>query len=256
MSVSPAYRRPRFWPGDERGCLMIHGFTSSPADLRPLSEHLHRLGLTVQELLLPGHGLTPGEMARCHWRDWQQAVAEELARLAARCSQVWLLGFSMGGILALLTAATQETAGVVSISAPIWPRPWLTRYAFILQPFYRSVKLGEPRPCFYPFWRYQEVATKSIAGLMSLISAGKKSLGQVTVPVLVLQGRDDRTVNPASARYIYNRLGSAKKELRFFPGPHLLLLGENSSDIYRYISQFIMEAKGDKGDSSKTSARS
>lgn len=245
MAAKPDYIQPLRLEGGGVGCLMIHGFTSSPADLRPLSKYLHSLGYTVWELLLPGHGACPANLAQCGWQDWLRAVELELEKLKARGSQVWVLGFSMGGILAMLAAAHGGADGLVTIAAPIWPRPWQTRWAFVLRHFRRYVQLGTPRRYCQPSWRYEEVALASIAQLMQLIKRGKKALGAVTVPALMVQGCQDRTIRPQSAGYIYKRLGSRRKELIVVPGEHMLLLGDQGPELCRRIGDFIMETGGD-----------
>ncbi|MDD2282370.1 MAG: alpha/beta fold hydrolase [Eubacteriales bacterium] len=245
MSINTKLIQPLRLDGGSAGCLLIHGFTSSPADVRPLSKHLHGLGFAIREVLLPGHGTSFEDMARYGWRDWLQTVETELAALKHQCSRVWLLGFSMGGILALLAAARNEATGLVCISAPIWPRPRRTRYAFLLQYFQKYAQLGKPGRYSLPSWRYEQVAVKNVADLMDLIKAGKRTLAKVTVPALVVQGWDDRTIKPRSARYIYDNLGSAKKEIYYTQGEHMLLIGEQSPDICRLIGEFIKETGGD-----------
>ena len=47
---------PFFLEGGEHAVLLTHGFTGTPAHMRPLGEYLHAQGFTVQGILLPGHG--------------------------------------------------------------------------------------------------------------------------------------------------------------------------------------------------------
>jgi alpha-beta hydrolase superfamily lysophospholipase len=51
-------------PGDRGACLLIHGFTGTPWDVRPLGEALSAAGISVQAPRLPGHGTTPAAIAR------------------------------------------------------------------------------------------------------------------------------------------------------------------------------------------------
>src|SRR5688572_17767016 len=44
--------------GDD-ACLLLHGFTGSPWDMRPLGERLSERGYAVRAIRLPGHGSTP-----------------------------------------------------------------------------------------------------------------------------------------------------------------------------------------------------
>ena len=47
---------PVYNAGGESACLLLHGFTSSPYEMRLLGEYLGREGYTVSIPLLPGHG--------------------------------------------------------------------------------------------------------------------------------------------------------------------------------------------------------
>ena len=40
--------------GNEIGCLLIHGFTSTPAEMYPLAKFLNNNGYTVYSILLSG----------------------------------------------------------------------------------------------------------------------------------------------------------------------------------------------------------
>lgn len=242
--MNPNMTRPLFFAGGSRGCLMIHGFTSSPFDLRPLSKHLHSCGFTVQEVLLPGHGTGFQDMAKYGWSDWLRAVEDGLAKLLNRCSSVWLLGFSMGGILAVLAASRNPVAGLVSISAPIWPQANRAKYAFIFKHFVKYTDLGKGPGQKIPSWRYQQVTLKSIDDLMQLIKLGKGALPKVYVPTLVVQGLDDQTVKPKSASFIYTKLGAETKELFFLPGDHLLLLESTHEKVCKRVSAFIFQIGG------------
>lgn len=240
MAARPDYITPVFLPGGETGCLLIHGFTSSPLDVRPLTRYLHSLGFTAGELLLPGHGTSAQDMAAYGWAEWLQAVKTEQAKISARCPKTWLIGFSMGGILAALAAAESKAAGLVVIAAPIWPQSRRARFATLLKPLGVYAKLGKPSQQRYPSWRYDKVAVKNVADLFSLIKKAKRALPGVTVPTLVIQGLADRTVRPRSSHYIYKRLGAARKEIHYLPGGHMLLVGE----CWR-VGQFIQQTGGD-----------
>jgi carboxylesterase len=55
-----------------------------------------------------------------------------------------------------------------------------------------------------------------------------------------VQSDADPTVNPKSATYIYERLGSAEKELyRFKSHFHTLTADENRPELYKKITDFI-----------------
>src|SRR5207245_534755 len=84
------------------GCLLVHGFTGSPWEMRWLGEQLAGDGHTVLGVRLAGHGTCPEDMSGTRWPHWYAGVLENYRRLRAECEQVRVMGLSMGGAPALL----------------------------------------------------------------------------------------------------------------------------------------------------------
>ena len=63
------YKQSYFFSGNETGCLLIHGFTSTPAELRELGELLHKVGYTVLGVRLSGHGTTVEDLEKSNYKD-------------------------------------------------------------------------------------------------------------------------------------------------------------------------------------------
>ena len=79
---------PFFFEGGTTGCLLIHGFSGSPPEMRPMGEYLAERGLTVLGVRLAGHGVTPEDMAPTGWRDWVGSAKRGLQELQDRCELV------------------------------------------------------------------------------------------------------------------------------------------------------------------------
>lgn len=88
--------------------LVLHGFTGSPWEVRPLAESLAARGFFVRAPRLPGHGTTPEDLLWVTWRDWL-ATAEAGFESLARFERVCVAGLSMGGLLGLLLAERHPT---------------------------------------------------------------------------------------------------------------------------------------------------
>ena len=59
------YSQPFFREGTkDEAVLLIHGFTATPSQMRPLADVLSAEGYAVRGVLLPGHGLTLASMER------------------------------------------------------------------------------------------------------------------------------------------------------------------------------------------------
>jgi alpha-beta hydrolase superfamily lysophospholipase len=106
---------PFFWEAGPLGVLLIHGFTATTAEVRPLAKILHQNGYTVSGPLLPGHYTRPEDLNRVKWQDWVAEVETALHQLQAKCPTVFVGGESTGGLLALYLAARHpEVAGILA----------------------------------------------------------------------------------------------------------------------------------------------
>lgn len=128
-------------PGSEAtaGVLLIHGFTGSPWEVRPLGEALAARRFHVRGIRLPGHGTDPEAMAWVTWKSWEEAADEALQAMTG-FRHVFVAGLSMGALLGMLLAARYpaQVQGLALV-APVWKlRPWdgrlLSRLRFLPLP--------------------------------------------------------------------------------------------------------------------------
>lgn len=206
-------------PGNPIGCLLIHGFTGMPQEMRPLGEHLAAQGCGVIGVRLAGHGTTIEDLERTTWQDWVASAREGLQELCGRHAQVFVMGLSMGGAISLYLAAQEPVAGVVALSTPVRipHADWRLHYLRWLKYLRRYAGKGNPD------WWDQEAAARHVSyhqypmrgveQLGKLLAQLRASLPRVRVPVLIVHSRHDGAVPVAHAQEIYERLGSADKEL-------------------------------------------
>src|SRR3954463_14854829 len=89
------------------GGLLVHGFTGSPASMKPWAQSLADQGYAVEVPLLPGHGTRWQDLNRAGWTDWYAEVEGAFARPRPACDAVVVSGLSMGGSLVLRLAETR-----------------------------------------------------------------------------------------------------------------------------------------------------
>ncbi|MDI3328384.1 MAG: alpha/beta fold hydrolase [Alicyclobacillaceae bacterium] len=246
---SPERRvEPFVFEGGPVGILLIHGFTGSPLEMRPMGEWLAHRGYTVCGPALAGHGTTPEDMERTGWRDWLDSAREAYGALRSRCRKVVAAGLSMGGALALHLGADEPGGApdaVIAMCAPIYLWDWRARLAPIVSSVYRFHR--EAGGTRYPdevrqyLGGYEATPTRCVGDLLYLVRRVKQRLPRIRVPALVLQARRDRTVRPESASYIFTRLGSEDKELRWYENSdHILTVDRDRNrvwqDVYDWLS--------------------
>jgi carboxylesterase len=65
-----------YFEGSEVGCVLIHGFTGTPQNIRPLGDFLARRGSTILAPRLAGHGTTVDEFEQTGAEEWLSFVRE------------------------------------------------------------------------------------------------------------------------------------------------------------------------------------
>lgn len=209
---------PFLLEGNDTGVLLLHGFTGAPAEMRLIGEHLHRQGLTVSGPLLPGHGTTPRDLNRYKKDDWLAAAREALAALEQRCRRLFVGGLSMGSMLSIALAADRpDLAGLIVYAPAVGVKDWRRFLAPVLGRFIPTVPKEEP---YYAdpetesrLWCYDVYPTLAAQQALNLLAEVKALVPRVTVPALVVYTEADPTVSSESGQYVYEKIGSADKEL-------------------------------------------
>src|SRR5436309_2867512 len=107
--------------GGPIGVLLQHGFTGSPASMRPFGEWLAARGVSVIGPRLPGHGTSWEDLEGTTWHDWENEAEGAIRDLKARCSTVIAVGLSMGGAMVLHLGAKHpdKLSGIVTVNADL-----------------------------------------------------------------------------------------------------------------------------------------
>ncbi|MFZ5827114.1 MAG: alpha/beta hydrolase [Bacillota bacterium] len=234
----------------ERGpiaCLMLHGFAGSPAEVRPLIDCLADHGISVSAPLLPGHGTSPEDLRETRSRHWVRAAEAELAALQERFGRVHVVGFSMGGLIALYLAAHHQVASVTTLAAPIELSDWrqiLVPLAKYLIPYYES-KIRNPEIAAQLDSNYERMPTSAIHSLLRLARRVRRDLPRVTAPVQALQGDLDKWIAPGSGAYILEKVASHEKRMELLPGRrHFVALERGRDEVCQKVIRWIEAHKG------------
>ena len=231
-----------FWEGGEVGILLIHGFTATTAEVRPLAEVLHNNGYTVAGPLLPGHNTKPEHLNKVHWSDWVSAVDNMYQAMLNRCSKVFVGGESTGGLLALHLASNHpEVLGVLTFAPALrlTLKPSMYLLLTVLAPFVSHI--NKQNKHVDDNWQgYPVYPLKGTKQLIDFQREVETRLEYVSQPVLIVQGRQDPTVHPEVPEIICNSVSSSIKELHWMEqSAHCVILDQEFEEVANISLAFI-----------------
>ena len=244
---------PFFIPGNHIGCLLIHGFTGTPKEMHWLGEHLANEGYTVLGPRLFGHATKQRDMIRARWSDWVASAADGYHLLHDVCSQVVVMGLSMGGALALYLGTRFPVAGIVAMSTPyMTPNPLMRHLRPIVPLISRVWQYATKGPSD---WRDPEAAedhldyegypVRAAAELDDLLAEMRQGLHRLTVPVLLIYSRGDQVVDAEHARAISNNLTSSEAEILWVENSgHVITRDAEREVVFAAAADFVRRVTG------------
>jgi carboxylesterase len=245
---------PFFFPGTGKqariGCLVTHGFTGTPKEMRWLGKYLNRQGYTVCGIRLNGHATQPPDMIRSRYQDWLLSVEDGYDLLHSCTDQIILLGLSMGGLLSLTSAAFLDVKGVVAMSTPYnmpvkSPFPMgMIKVISLVKPYLKKSETPDSgwfdKASFAQHVSYPENPLRSGVELSLLIDAMHQALPQVKVPVLLIHSHDDDYVLQGSMQNIYDHLGTQNKQMMWVEGSgHVITEEPQREKVFKAAGEFI-----------------
>lgn len=204
--------------GGPVGCLLVHGFTGAPPEMRLLGEFLHQRGVAVSAPLLPGHGTVPQDLNGVRWQDWTTSAQEALLDLRHQREVVFVAGLSMGALVAThLAVMYPDLAGIVLYSPALRAANKLLPLLPLAQLLVKQWLKG-PGDLVDPeaanrLWSYETYPTRGAHELIKFQRVVRAEIHDVRVPAIVFCSTLDREIHPRSAILAFEGLGSHDKEL-------------------------------------------
>ncbi|ETI66139.1 alpha/beta hydrolase [Neobacillus vireti] len=226
------------------GCLCIHGFTGAPYEVEPLVGYLQeRTDWVFSVPTLPGHGEL-SSLKGIHYQEWIDHAGVELGKLSEICDEVYVIGFSMGGLIASYLAAHYPVKKLILLSAAAYyinPKQLAADIKMaILDSLHGNLLDNE----LFLHYKRKITETPFAATLQfrRLVTFIKPLLNQVKVPTLIAQGECDGIVPPKSAEYLYRTIGAQEKKLMFIKqSKHLICHCEENAALFSQVLDFLME---------------
>lgn len=244
MSDPIADNEPFSADGGSIGVVVSHGFTGTPASMRPWARHLAAAGFSVRLPLLPGHGGSWQDTNRTRWQQWYGAIEAAYLDLAQRCETVFACGLSMGGTLVTRLAQQHPhgVAGLVLVNPAYGTERFDARLAPYISWAVRSrpaiggdiKKPGVIEPAA------DRTPVVAFASLYKLWKLTVRDLPAVTAPILLYRSREDHVVEPLSAQLlIKGAVNTTVREVVLENSYHVATLDNDAPAIFEGSVEFI-----------------
>lgn len=238
-------------PQSETGVLLIHGLMAAPEEVREWADFLHTKGLTVYAPRLSGHGTSSRDLSTRTRHDWLASVDRGHAILKTCCKKILVAGFSTGAGLALQSVILKpgNFEAVICISAPLKFKKFSSRFAGLLHGFNQLCRhLGISNPANEylknnadnPHINYPLCPVSAFVQVQKLMREVRRSLPEIKIPALVIQGKHDPKVAPESGPAIFQHLGSDKKHFAWIDfNLHGIVRGPIALDVFNKVESFL-----------------
>ena len=230
--------RERLIPDGIAQVLLVHGVAEHCGRYRGVEDFFAGHGLGVSVADLRGHGRSEGRRV---WVPAFESYLDDLdvflRHVRSHSPRVFLLGHSLGGLIAVRFAETRRAAlrGLILSGAalqpaitPPGPVLWLLTQLNKLSsatPVPGLVRAGQLSRDPDVVRRYETdplVPGYLTTGLgLATLEAARRGLADassVRVPTLILHGGEDSAVDPAGSEALFSRLQVEDKQLEVYPG--------------------------------------
>lgn len=218
--------------------LIIHGFMGETSEVEYLSNYIKlNTNIVSYTFTLPGHDKHTTKSIE--YTDWINASRDMLTKLKQKYNIIYVIGHSMGGIIASILAHENKEVKKLVLVAP----------AYLYLDFnenFDNIKSIIKNPIKNKK-RYSETTHKVMNTPLSSMLEFKKLVDkyynipkEISCDTLIIQGEKDAVVPVKSSVYVYESILSKHKYLKVIQdGTHGLLYGDKKEEISRYITSYL-----------------
>lgn len=203
------------------GILLVHGLFDSPHMMLSLFNHFKAHDYLVRSILLPGHGTVPGDLLSVSYHAWISAIEYGINSLLEEVEQVFIVGFSMGGLLSLSASYEYDhIAGVILIAPALKIRnpfvvlsewyEWLSR---LISGFKWAAKGKDD-----DYAKYQSHTANAVTQIREMIKhlEHKIARSKLTMPVFIAASDQDEIIDTDAIETFFSTLSNPRNKLLIY----------------------------------------
>lgn len=257
-----------FIAGNRTGILLIHGLTGTPNEMRSIAKPCQQMGYSILAVQLAGHCGTMEDLVSTQWEDWYLSVCTAADQLKQHTDEIFVIGLSMGALLALKYASEHIVSGVVCYSPTFkfdgWSVPqWSKILAPIVLPLVSRLNIFKDRA----FDEAEPYGIKNVQLRTRIVEAMKshdsskaglpgnpwhslyqmqrlsrnvrKSLNKISAPTLCIHAFNDDIADKKNSQLIYDKVAGQKHLVWLYESYHMITIDNDRKQVIEESINFI-----------------
>ena len=225
----------------KKAILLIHGFAGGNYDYNSLGNDLELYNsFDVFTFTLPGHErMIIDKVTR---EDWIKKAEDEIEKIInANYKEVYVIGHSMGGVIASHLASKYKEVKKLVLAAPAF------HYLAFKGDKVDVIESIKKLPNLFKNYAPEEVLSRifkipapTIKEFMKLVEEHTKDIKDITCPTLILHGEKDDIVPVDSVQYVYDNIKSKSVTfIELHSLTHDLFMNDRYDEVRDIIVKFF-----------------
>lgn len=224
-----------------KAILLIHGFAGGNYDYGSLGNDLQLYNnFDVFTFTLPGHEkVIIDKVTRKDWIDKAEYEIEKIISNGYR--EIYIIGHSMGGVIASHLASKYKEVAKLVLAAPAF------HYLAFKGNKVDVIESIKKLPNLFKSYDPEEVLSRlfkipvtTIKEFMKLVEEHTKDINDITCPTLILWGNKDDVVPKDSVLYVYDNIASKSVTLvEINELTHDLFINDRYTEVLQLITKFF-----------------
>lgn len=226
------------------GILFLHGFSGGPYEVQPFADYVQeKTGWTVAIPTLSGHGEAE-DLAMKGYKAHNWLMDAEIAyrQLAKQVDEVIVVGFSMGGVIAMYLTTRYKVKRLVLLSAAakyISPAQLVKDFRFVATDAMHK-KLQENELFARYKFKFLNVPLSATVEFMKVVQKTEPYIKNIKCPTFIVQGLLDGIVPSQTARILHDQIQSKEKWLYLSEcGKHHICYSDDCEEWFDEVLIFL-----------------
>ncbi|MEK4230966.1 alpha/beta hydrolase [Solibacillus sp. FSL H8-0538] len=224
------------------GVLMIHGFSGGTYEIQPFADYIAaRTDWVIDMPTLPGHGEALS-LKGYKATDWLMTAEIAYRSLAKQVDEIIIVGFSMGGMIALYLAKRYKVKKLVLLSAAakyVSPSQLVRDLRDVADDAIHGSLKNNVLFQRYAF-KLKHVPFSATVEFMKIVRLVEPYISHIKIPVYIVQGELDGIVPKATAHYLMEHISSAEKYVYLSTGgKHHICYSEDCDSWFSEVMKFL-----------------